>query len=450
MIPIGSSIPGSDKRLYRRVGWWLLPFLLLCYLFAMIDRLNVGFAKLQFLADLHFDEAVFGMAAGILYVGYILFEIPSNLLLDRSGIRLTLLRIMTLWGVLTMAIAFARSEMAFYVLRFLIGVAEAGFFPGVVLYLTYWFPDRFRGRTISLFAMAVPISGIVAGPVSGWIMTHLHDTAGLRGWQWLFLLEGLPSILLGAVAYFFLVDRPDKARFLSETEKKRIETDLQADAFVKAGAAPRSFGEALRRPRVYGLALVYFAFYSMQSVLLIWVPTLLKNAGMTDIGDIGWRAGLISLAGAVGMVVICYSSDRLGERRWHLIGCGSVASLLFMLLPLGASSPDVTTLLLALSAIVIFAFLGLFWTVPTALLGSRATAGGIALISSIGASGSAFSPAFIGWMKVLTGSFYGAVSSLALLLLISMTLLYWCMSSRDGERRSTNEVFTVAGPGTGD
>jgi sugar phosphate permease len=184
----------------------------------------------------------------------------------------------------------------------------------------------------------------------------------------------------------------------------------------------------LRQPRVYCLALVYFAFYSMQSVLLIWVPTLLKSAGTTDLAEIGWRAGLIALAGTVGMVSICYSSDRLRERRWHLIGCGCLASAAFMLLPLGASSPNLTTLLLAVAAVVIFAFLGLFWTVPIALLDRKAAAGTIAVISSIGASGSAFSPAFIGWMKVLTGSFYGAVSSLALLLLVSMVLLYWCMS----------------------
>ena len=430
MTSAASSAPTHDWRLYRRVGWSLLPFLLLCYLLAMIDRLNVGFAKLQFLGDLHFSEAVFGMATGILYVGYILFEIPSNLLLERAGIRLTLLRIMTLWGVFTMALAFARSETGFYVLRFLVGAAEAGFFPGIVFYLTYWFPDRYRGRVTSLFAMGVPISGIIAGPLSGWIMTHLAGTAGLRGWQWLFLIEGLPSILLGIAAYFFLADRPAKARFLSPAEKQQIEADLQADAAGKGAATPRSFGAALRQPRVYGLALVYFAFYAMQSVLLVWVPTLLKSAGITDLTEIGWRAGLISAAGTIGMIAIGYSSDRFGERRWHLIGCGSFASLVFLLLPLGAASPNMTTLMLAMAAVVIFAFLGLFWTVPTALLDRKAAAGGIALVSSIGASGSAFSPAFIGWMKDLTGGFYGAIGALALLLLASMALLHWCMSLR--------------------
>jgi sugar phosphate permease len=347
-----------------------------------------------------------------------------------------------------MALAFARTETGFYTLRFLVGAAEAGFFPGIVLYLTYWFPDRYRARVTSLFAMAVPISGIVAGPLSGFIMTHLAGAAGLAGWQWLFLFEGLPSILLAVVAYFLLADRPYNARFLSEAEKQKIEADLQADALRKSDTAPRSFGAALRQPRVYGLALVYFAFYSMQSVLLIWVPTLLKSAGVTDLNEIGWRAASISLAGTIGMVAIGYSSDRLRERRWHLIGCGGLAALVFMLLPLGAASPNLTTLLLGVAAVLVFAFLGLFWTVPTALLDRKAAAGSIALISSIGASGSALSPAFIGWTKVLTGSFYGAVSSLALLLLVSMALLYWCMSATL-PRRQRGSGMLIAETGAG-
>jgi len=227
-----------------------------------------------------------------------------------------------------------------------------------------------------------------------------------------------------------------------------IEADLQADALRKSDTAPRSFGAALRQPRVYGLALVYFAFYSMQSVLLIWVPTLLKSAGVTDLNEIGWRAASISLAGTIGMVAIGYSSDRLRERRWHLIGCGGLAALVFMLLPLGAASPNLTTLLLGVAAVLIFAFLGLFWTVPTALLDRKAAAGSIALISSIGASGSALSPAFIGWTKVLTGSFYGAVSSLALLLLVSMALLYWCMSATL-PRRQRGSGMLIAETGAG-
>ena len=429
----GDRVQASDAdALYRRLGLRIVPFLLLCYLVAMIDRLNVGFAKLQFLHDLHFSETVFGTAAGILYVGYILFEIPSNLVLDRSGVRLTLLRIMVAWGVFTMLLAFARSETSFYALRFLIGAAEAGFFPGIVLYLTFWFPDRYRGKVTSVFAMGVPVAGLVAGPLSGLIMTRLDAAVGLRGWQWLFLLEGAPAIVLGVAAYAFLADRPGSAAFLNAGEKARIARDLAADLGRSRQGKLDRFAEAVRSPRIYLLAVVYFTFYSMQSVLLIWVPTLLKAVGVTSLVAIGWRAGAISLAGAIGMVAIATVSDRTGERRWHLVGCGLLASTAFLLLPSAAGSADGTTLLLAVAAVFIFGFLGLFWTVPAAFLERRAAAGGIAMISSIGASGSAVSPIFIGWMRDHTGSLYASISTLAILFIAGTLLMMMCVPRAGG------------------
>ncbi len=428
----GDADAGSREAamttLYRRIAARLMPFLLICYIVAMIDRLNVGYAKLQFMADLHFDEAVFGMAAGSLYVGYILFEIPSNLMLERVGLRLTLLRIMALWGVFVMAMAFAGNRWAFYAIRFMIGAGEAGFFPGVLFYLTLWFPNAWRARIVSLFAIAVPISGVVAGPASAWIMTHMAGLAGLRGWQWLFLIEGAPALVLGVIAFLYLPDRPASARFLSEREKQMIARDLEHESAGEAGDV--SFGTALRNIRLYALALVYFAFYSTQSILLLWVPTLLRNAGTHDLGAIGWRTSLIFLAGAIGMATIGWSSDRSLERRWHLIACGAVASMAFFLLPLAAKSPDGTTLILATASVGVFAFLALFWTVPTVVLGKGARAGGIALVSSIGASGSALSPAFMGWTQVLTGSLFGAIAVLASVFLASQIGLYFCAPDR--------------------
>ncbi|HYM03922.1 MAG TPA: MFS transporter [Stellaceae bacterium] len=421
MDETSSDMPAT-AALYRRVALSLVPFLLLCYVVAMIDRLNVGYAKLQFMADLHFDEAVYGMAAGSLYIGYILFEVPSNLMLERTGLRRTLLRIMTLWGVFTMAMAFAANRWGFYGIRFMIGAAEAGFFPGILFYLTLWFPSQWRARITSLFALAVPLSGVIAAPVSSWIMTHLAGAAALRGWQWLFLIEGAPAIILGLAAYFYLPDRPDSARFLTPGDKARIARDLAADGASETASG--SFAEALRTPRTYVLALVYFAFYSTQSILLLWVPTLLRGAGVSDLGEIGWRAAIIFVTGAIGMAAIGWNSDRMQERRWHLMGCGVVASTAFFVLPLAAQSPDATTLCLMAASIAIFAFLALFWTVPTAVLGRGARAGGIALVSSIGASGSALSPAFIGWTKVLTGSLFGAIAVLAFVFLASMAALY--------------------------
>jgi len=409
-------------KLYRRVAFTLISFLLPCYIVAMIDRLNVGYAKLQFMSDLGFDEAVFGIAAGSLYLGYILFEVPSNLMLKRVGLRLTLLRIMLLWGLFTMAMAFAAGRWGFYSLRFLIGAAEAGFFPGLIYYCTLWFPSHYRARVISLIAIAVPVSGVIAGPVSAAVMTQLAGVGGLRGWQWLFLIEGAPAVCLGIVAYYFLPDQPATARFLSPQEKNQIAHDLEREALAPRNAP--TFAQALRRPRTYVLALVYFAFYSAQSILLLWVPTLLRNSGVRDLVEIGWRSAAIFLAGALGMVAIGWSSDRTGERRWHLIACGTIACIAYLLLPAASESPNGTSGCLMLAAITMFAFLALFWTVPTAELGKEARAGGIALVSSIGASGSALSPMFIGWMKVISGGLFGAISTLALFFLFSMVAIY--------------------------
>ncbi len=412
----------SMNAVYGRAARALVPTLLLCYIVAMIDRLNVGYAKLQFMSDLKFDEAVFGMAAGMLYVGYILFEVPSNLMLKRIGLRLTLLRIMALWGLTTMALAFAATRWQFYTARFFIGAAEAGFFPGVLYYLALWFPSRWRARITSLFAVGVPISGVIAGPFSSFVMTHTAGLAGLKGWQWLFLIEGAPAVLLGIFVFFRMPNRPSEASFLSPEEKAWVARDLAQDNH--GDTASGSFAEALQQRRTYIVALVYFAFYSAQSILLLWVPTLLRNAGVAGLAEIGWRASLIFIAGAIGMTLISWSSDRLGERRWHLIACGVTASLAYFLLSTAGGSPNGTTLCLAVASVAIFSFLALFWTVPTAILGRDARAGGIALISSIGASGSALSPVFIGWMQVMTGSFFGAIAVLAAVFLFSMLGIY--------------------------
>jgi sugar phosphate permease len=420
--------PSAQAEVYQRVARRLIPLLLVCYIVAMIDRLNVGYAKPQFMTDLHFDEAVFGTAAGVLYVGYILFEVPSNLVLQRAGLRITLLRIMTLWGLFTMVMAFASSRWGFYGTRFMIGAAEAGFFPGVLYYFTLWFPNSWRARIFSLFALGVPVSGIVAAPASSWIMVHMNGALGLRGWQWLFLLEGAPAIFLGVIAYLRLPNRPAEARFLSAAEKAAIENDLAADRGGATSAA--TFGTALRNPKTYALAFVYFAFYSTQSILLLWMPTLLKNAGVADLTEIGWRTSLIFAAGAIGMTTVGWSSDRHRERRVHLVACAFVASLALYALPLAAHSPPGTTAALGCAAAAIFAFLSLFWTVPSAILGEGARAGGLALVSSIGALGSVLSPIFLGWTQVLTGSFFGAIATLASVFLASMIALWLCAPSR--------------------
>jgi sugar phosphate permease len=443
-VEAGSSgATGAAQSVFRRIGWRIVPLLFLCYVVAMIDRLNVGFAKLQFLADLHLNEAVFGLAAGLLYLGYILFEVPSNLMLHRYGARKTLLRIMVLWGIFTIAQAFAAGKYQFYVLRFLVGAAEAGFFPGVLLYFTYWFPDRLRGRVTSLFVMALPVSGIIGGPLAAWIMTDMNGFAGLRGWQHLFIAEGVPAIILGFVAYFGLSDRPAVASWLSPEEKQAVADQLQVDGQGGAVRVPSRLRDVMKNRVLYLLAICYFAFYCVENALLLWIPTLLKSVGVKSLMGIGWLSGAIALVATAGMLLVSFSSDRRRERRWHVLGCGLVSGFVFVSLPLAAHSIAATVALLMAASGAVFGFLALFWTVPSVLFADGAAAGGLALISSIGALGGIFSPIFIGWVREETGSFYYALGALGCLFLCSLVLLNTCFPRR-GPDRSCDPVAAVS------
>jgi sugar phosphate permease len=414
----------ATEQLYRKVTLRIIPFVFVCYLVAMVDRLNVGFAKLQFMSDLHLTETQFGIAASLLYVGYILFEIPSNLMMQKSGLGPTLLRIMTLWGIATLLLAFADSRFHFYGLRFLIGLAEAGFLPGVLLYLTYWFPERMRGRMTSFVMAALPVSGIIGGPLAGWIMTATDGMLGLRGWQYLFLIEGVPAIALGIFAYFFIARDPAHADWLDDSERAILAKEI-ASGQGRTDGQPYSFAAALADKRVWGLALCYFVFYCVENALLVWIPTLLRSVGHVSIFQIGWISGAISLVSMIGMQLISSHSDAVLERRWHVIGCGVVSGVSFILLPLAAGSLVLTTAILMAASVAVFAFLALFWTIPSAYLKGTSAAGGLALISSIGATGGIVSPIFIGWMKDLTGSFYESLGSMGGLLVLAMGLLYF-------------------------
>ncbi|MGY4320151.1 MFS transporter [Bradyrhizobium sp. JR3.5] len=416
----------AHSRLYGRIAWRLIPFLLACYTVAIIDRFNISFAKLQFLHDLNIDDAVFGLAAGIFSVGYVALEVPSNLLLVKVGVRKTLLRIMLLWGTVTVLLALVQNQYHLYLLRFLLGAAEGGFFPGILYYLTLWFPDRVRGRMTSLFVMAVPLGGVIAGPLSGLIMDHMQGVHGLHGWQWLFILEGVPAVLLGVAAYLYLADGPQAANWLSTDERRLVASDLARDRAAVPGTT-RSFAAALREPRVYLLSFIYFAFFCSLNTILLWTPTLLKRVGVATTTEIGWLSGAISVASAIGMVAIGYSSDRTRERRWHVVCCGLVAAVCFIALQAAQGSILLTVTLLAIASIGIFAILSLFWTIPNAMLEGSAAAGGIALISAIGSFGGAVCPALIGWMNVATGSIYTPLALVGAVLAIGMLTLIVCV-----------------------
>lgn len=423
MIAAPAAVGAFEEHpVYRKIAWRLMPFLLLCYMLATIDRFNIGFAKLQFLHDLGLNDAVYGIAAGIFSIGYVAFEVPSNLWLERIGVRRTLLRIMVLWGLVTCLLMLAESATHLYILRFLLGVAEAGFFPGILFYLTFWFPDRLRGRMTSLFVMAVPVGGIISGPLSGWIMEELQGVGGYHGWQWLFLTEGLPAIVCGVVAFFYLADNAASASWLSEDEKRHVNADLVADR-ANRSAPKGTFRDALRDPRVYLLAFIYFAYFCSLNTILLWGPTVLKAVAGQTVGSIGWVSGAISLVATIGMVIVGYSSDRYLERRWHVALCGFAAAACFALLPLAVENIAATIGLLTVASIGIFSVLSLFWTIPSAYLTQSAAAGGIALISAIGSFGGAISPAMIGAIKVHTGSLYIGLDVIAGLLAVGMVTL---------------------------
>ena len=386
---------------YRKVAWRLLPFLFVCYVVAYLDRVNVGFAKLQMLSDLKFSETAYGLGAGIFFIGYFIFEIPSNLILHRTGARRWIARIMITWGFLSSSMMFVTSETMFYVLRFLLGAAEAGFFPGIILYLTYWFPAQQRGRIVALFMTAIAMSGVIGGPLSGWIMTGMAGVNGWAGWQWLFLLEGLPSVFMGVAVLFVLDDSIRGAKWLTTAEKDLLESRIAAD---QKSQAHLSVGRTLRDPRVLLLAGLYFCFIMGLYGVSFWLPQLIKGMGVTDLNSIGLLSAIPYGVAAVAMVLVGRSSDALQERRLHLVVPALLGAAGLALAGAYGSQPVLGMLALTLGTAGVLSVLPVFWTLPTALLGGAGAAAGIALINSVGNLAGFLSPYMVGAVKDATGN----------------------------------------------
>lgn len=419
-----SDAPVSPAGTYRKVTRRLLPFLFACYVAAYLDRVNVGFAKLQMQADLAFSDTVYGLAAGIFFVGYFLFEVPSNVLLHRLGARVWIARIMVSWGLVSALTLAVRSPTAFYVVRFLLGVAEAGFFPGVVLYFTYWYPARYRARVVALLFTAVSVSGIVGGPASGAILKGLAGAHGWAGWQWLFLLEAVPSIALGLWALHHLDDRIADARWLTAGEKAILERGLAAERTPEgATRAAHAVGEALGEPRVWILGAIYFCLVSGVYAISFWLPQIVRNTGVKDLLAVGALSAVPWAGGAIAMVVWGRRSDATGERRWHVaiasfVGAGAlVASTWFV------RDTALSLLSLTVATAGILSTLPVFWTVPTSLLAGTATAVAIAWVNSIGNLGGFAAPYLVGWLNDRTGSSAPALYVLAALLALGGVLL---------------------------
>lgn len=416
------SAPLDEDRVYARVTRRLIPFLFLCYVAAYLDRVNVSFAKLTMAVDLNFSDTVYGFGAGVFFFGYFLFEVPSNLWMHRIGARLTLSRIMILWGLISAAMMFVTTPTQFYVMRFLLGAAEAGFFPGVVLYLTYWYPASRRGRVQALFVTAVAISGVVGNPVSGWIMSTTHGTHGLAGWQWLFLLEGLPSVALGLFALYWLDDGVDDARWLSPAERALIAANIEAESAHKTATSALA---GLRDRRVWLLSAIYFFLVSGLYGINFWLPTIIKGLGITDLGQIGLVSAVPWLAAVCCMTLVGRSADRRAERRYHIVVPATLGALgLAASVPL-AGHPVAAVAALALGTCGLLSALPLCWSLATAFLGGAAAASGIALINSFGNLSGFVAPYAVGFIREHTGATDYGVYALAVSLLIGAALVMW-------------------------
>ncbi|MFM0150290.1 MFS transporter [Paraburkholderia sp. RL18-085-BIA-A] len=413
-------LEASESSAFAKAAWRLIPFLFLCYLSAYLDRINVAFAKLQMLNDLGFNEAIYGFGASVFFIGYLIFEVPSNLMLMRVGPRRWIARIMVTWGLISAGMMFVTTPAMFYMMRFLLGVAEAGFFPAIVLYLTYWFPSSRRSKVTALFMTGIPMSGVIGGPLSGWLMTALAGAHGMAGWQWLFLLEGVPTVLFGVAAFFFLDDKVQDAKWLSESEKSIIEQKLKEE---QPEGVLHSVKDGLLNPKILLVSAVYF-FYTMGLYgVSFWLPTLIKSSGVSDPLNVGLLTAIPYAVGAVAMVVVSWNSDRTGERRWHLIVPGIAGAFGLALSVWFAHSTLLAMIALTIGTMGVMTTISQFWVLPPAFLSGAAAAAGLALANSVGSISGVISPSLIGVIKNASGSTGAGVLVLSVSLLIGGLLV---------------------------
>jgi len=400
--------------LYQKITRRLIPFLMLLYLVAFLDRGNISFAKITMNHDIGIGEDLFGVAAGIFFLGYFLFEIPSNLALLRVGARRWIMILMFVWGVVSVCTAFVPGTGSYLVLRFLLGSAEAGFYPGVILYLTFWLPPAVRSSVMAWFVTAIPLSNLIGAPVSNAILLHAHG-GGLHGWQWLFILEGAPAILLGVLVFFLLPDRPEQVDWLSDAEKRTLHADLKLaspphsnhPSLPKAMAAPIS---------VLAWSLAYFLLMLGLYGLSFWIPTVLKSRGVSQ-ESLGWATALPYLAAVVGMILWSRSSDRRRERRFHLTGAYLAAAAGFLL---AAFAPSVSLAIagFALAAVGVLSAMPVFWSASTLRLAGPLVGAHIAIINSIGNLGGFVGPVAMGWLRKTTDSYVAGLATIALSLTV--------------------------------
>jgi D-galactonate transporter len=395
------------ERGYKKAVWHLIPFIFVCYFFNYLDRVNVGFAKLEMLDALKLSETVYGLGAGIFFIGYVLSGVPSNLMLHKVGARRWIAVMMIAWGALSACMLFVTTPASFYVLRFLTGVAEAGFFPGMVLYFTKWFPSKKRGQVMALFMSAIPVSGLIGGPLSGWMLAHFSaGQGGLMAWQWLFLLQGLPTVLLGVAAFFYLSDGITHARWLANDERSAMQAALVEDEQQRkaSSAGEVSVGNVLLNMNVWMLGIIYFTIQMGVYAINFWLPSIIRALGFSSPTTVGWLSAIPYLFAGVFMVLVGRSADARAERRWHL--CVPMLMGLVGLLLAANFSSNAIIVMVGLTIATMGALTGLpmFWPLPSAFLGSAAAAAGLALINSLGQVAGFVSPFLVGWIKDTTHS----------------------------------------------
>jgi ACS family tartrate transporter-like MFS transporter len=413
--PVTTATEDLQPRTMRKVAARLIPVLLALYVIAYLDRVNVTFAQDKLQADLGFSSAVYGFGAGIFFIGYFLLEVPSNLALHRFGARKWMARIMITWGVISACTMFVQSEASFYAVRFLLGVAEAGFFPGMILYLSYWFPARERAKAIGFFMSAIAISYAIGAPISGLVMSVFGGVAGLSDWQWLFLIEAIPAVLAGVFVLFYLDDGPADADWLQDDEKRWLATRLESEERTRLRAERHTVGEAMKDRRVLAFGLLYFCMVVNVYGLSFWVGEIVDNiSGLGDVGK-GFVTAIPYTVAIVGLVLVSRRSDRTGERKGHVGACLAVAAVAFVVSTVVSPVAAIAAL-----AVGLFFLLGahpVFWTMPAALLSGTAAAAGIALINSIGNLGGFVGPYLVGLLEDATGSTDGGLIVLAVILL---------------------------------
>ncbi|CAH2601578.1 putative metabolite transport protein NicT [Rhodovastum atsumiense] len=418
------AIAGPDDphaALYRKVTWRLLPILFACYVIAYLDRVNIGYAQLHMRGDLGFTDQVYGLAAGLFFVTYFLCEIPSNIYLQRVGARKTLVRILLLWGAASCATMFVVGPLSFYAVRLVLGVFEAGLAPGVMFYLTLWYPNRRRAQVTAVFLSGSAVAGVIGAPVSGLILDGFQGVLGFKGWQWMFLLEGLPAILLSLCVLLVLSDRPHEANWLSAEEKAALSADIARDASRAGGG--HGFGAALRDPRIYFWSAAWFTLVCGLYAITFWMPVMLQAAGVRSATEVGLWSIIPYGIGSVGMVLISRQSDRCDERRWHYAVNVVLGASCLLMASLAGTQLALVLALLAVATATLFAAMPIFYAIPMAYLPERAAAGGLALINCLGLTGGFFSPMLLGWVRTQTGSLTAGLWVMAGMMLAGVAIL---------------------------